>query len=382
MPTPNFIQIHALHNYTGTLLNRDDSGMAKTMPYGGIMRTRISSQCLKRHWRTAEGDYALSHIQPDPVRTKELAEAAIMKRVQEQLPDTDPELAKKLTQELNERLYGGKADDSKSRQPLLFGQNEVNFLSKRVAAILRDNQDPEQALNALKLLLDKKPEHDNFAVFRQSQAMPAGLIGAMFGRMMTSDPDANIEAAVHVAHAFTTHGEEKEIDYFTAMEELSSDPGAAHIGEVEINSGIYYVYLCVDVKALTANTTGQPPEDWLGSDRSIAAQTAANLVGQVATVSPGAKKGSTAPYGYAKYMTVEAGERQPRSLSSAYRTPSKPELRDAMDKLLREMDCNDENYGPHEVRKSMANIPEITGQHTLTQLVDWVRETVERGETQ
>jgi CRISPR system Cascade subunit CasC len=166
------------------------------------------------------------------------------------------------------------------------------------------------------------------------------------------------------------------------MEELSSDPGAAHIGEVEINSGIYYVYLCVDVKALTANTTGQPPEDWLGSDRSIAAQTAANLVGQVATVSPGAKKGSTAPYGYAKYMTVEAGERQPRSLSSAYRTPSKPELRDAMDKLRREMDCNDENYGPHEVRKSMANIPEITGQHTLTQLVDWVRETVERGETQ
>ena len=378
MPTPNFIQIHALHNYTGTLLNRDDSGMAKTMPYGGITRTRISSQCLKHHWRKAEGEYALSRIQPDPVRTKELAEAAIMRQVHEQLPDTDTELAKAIIQGLNERLYGPKGNE----QPLLFGQNEVNYLSDKITAILRENRNHDQAIKSVELLLDKKAEGDNFATFRQNQAMPAGLIGAMFGRMMTSDPDANIDAAVHVAHAFTTHGEEKEIDYFTAMEELSKDPGAAHIGEVEINSGIYYVYLCIDVRALTANTTGRPPEEWLQNDRSIAAQTVANLVGQVATVSPGAKKGSTAPYGYAKYMMVEAGERQPRSLSGAYRTPSKPELRDAAEKLRREVDCNDENYGPHEARKTMTNIPGETGEHTLTQLCDWIRETVARGETQ
>jgi CRISPR system Cascade subunit CasC len=378
MPAPNFIQIHALHNYTGTLLNRDDSGMAKTMPYGGVTRTRISSQCLKHHWRKAEGEYALTRIQPDPVRTKELAEAAIMSRVHEQLPDTDPELAKTIIQGLNERLYGPKGNE----QPLLFGQSEVNYLSDKITAILTENGNNDQAIKAVTLLLDKKAEGDNFAAFRQSQAMPAGLIGAMFGRMMTSDPNANIDAAVHVAHAFTTHGEEKEIDYFTAMEELSNDPGAAHIGEVEINSGIYYVYLCVDVRALTANTTGRPPEEWLQSDRSIAAETVANLVGQVATVSPGAKKGSTAPYGYAKYMMVEAGERQPRSLSGAYRTPSNPELRDAAEKLRGEVNCNDMNYGPHEARKTMANIPGESGEHTLTQLVDWVRETVARGETQ
>jgi CRISPR system Cascade subunit CasC len=356
--------------------------MAKTMPYGGIMRTRISSQCLKRHWRTAEGDYALSNIHPDPVRTKELADMAIISRVRQRMPDLEEDLVQMALNALNVGLYGPRGNDANNRQPLLFGQTEIEFLCDHTLNILRDNSNPENMTKAVAGLFDNKSQGPNFAAFRQSQAMPAGLIGAMFGRMMTSDTDANIDAAVHVAHAFTTHGEEKDIDYFTAMEELSTDPGAAHIGEVEINSGIYYVYLCIDVKALTANTTGQPPEDWMESDRSIAAQTAANLVGQVATVSPGAKKGSTAPYGYAKYMTVEAGERQPRSLSGAYRTPSKPELRDAMDKLRREMDCNDENYGPHEVRKSMANIPEITGQHTLTQLVDWVRETVERGETQ
>ncbi|MDE2780367.1 MAG: type I-E CRISPR-associated protein Cas7/Cse4/CasC [Chloroflexota bacterium] len=382
MTIPNFIQIHALHNYTGTLLNRDDSGLAKTMPYGGVTRTRISSQCLKRHWRTAEGMYSLSNIQPDPVRTKELAEAAVMEQVRQQITGIDEELAKAVVSELNTGLYGEKGNDPNSRQPLLFGRSEVDYLSRKVAGVLKDQCNHNQATAAVKGLFDRKAEGDNFAAFRQSQRMPAGIIGAMFGRMMTSDTDANIDAAVHVAHAFTTHGEEKEIDYFTAMEELSGEPGAAHIGETEINSGIYYVYLCVDVRSLVANTTGRPPEEWLKSDRAIAAETAANLVGLVATVSPGAKKGSTAPYGHAKHMTVETGEHQPRSLSGAYRTPSKPELRDALEKLREELECNDRNYGGSEVRRAMTNVPGENQDNTLTEIVQWVRQTVTEGEAE
>ena len=48
MPQPRFLQIHTLSPYTAALLNRDDSGLAKRLPYGGALRTRISSQCLKR----------------------------------------------------------------------------------------------------------------------------------------------------------------------------------------------------------------------------------------------------------------------------------------------------------------------------------------------
>ena len=57
MPTPRFLQIHTLHSYPAALLNRDDSGLAKRMPFGGAVRTRISSQCLKRHWRTAQDEF-------------------------------------------------------------------------------------------------------------------------------------------------------------------------------------------------------------------------------------------------------------------------------------------------------------------------------------
>ena len=32
------------------------------MPFGGAVRTRISSQCLKRHWRVAQDEFALRSI--------------------------------------------------------------------------------------------------------------------------------------------------------------------------------------------------------------------------------------------------------------------------------------------------------------------------------
>jgi CRISPR system Cascade subunit CasC len=62
MTQSRFIQIHWLASYPATLLNRDDSGFAKRLPFGDAMRTRVSSQCLKRHWRKVEGEWALSSI--------------------------------------------------------------------------------------------------------------------------------------------------------------------------------------------------------------------------------------------------------------------------------------------------------------------------------
>jgi len=63
MNAPRFLQIHTLHSYTAALLNRDDTGQAKRLTYGDTQRTRISSQCLKRHWRMAITDpYALQKL--------------------------------------------------------------------------------------------------------------------------------------------------------------------------------------------------------------------------------------------------------------------------------------------------------------------------------
>ncbi len=62
--TASFLEIHTLTSYPASLLNRDDAGFAKRIPFGGAVRTRVSSQCLKRHWRVYEGEHALKTI-PD-----------------------------------------------------------------------------------------------------------------------------------------------------------------------------------------------------------------------------------------------------------------------------------------------------------------------------
>ncbi len=49
-----FIQLHLLTAYPAANLNRDDTGAPKTVMLGGATRLRISSQSLKRAWRTSE----------------------------------------------------------------------------------------------------------------------------------------------------------------------------------------------------------------------------------------------------------------------------------------------------------------------------------------
>ena len=80
MTTPRFLQIHTLHSYPAALLNRDDSGLAKRMPFGGATRTRVSSQCLKRHWRIADDEFAVSNIDGsrDAVRSREIVTRSVM----------------------------------------------------------------------------------------------------------------------------------------------------------------------------------------------------------------------------------------------------------------------------------------------------------------
>ncbi len=75
MTTPRFLQVHTLHSYAAALLNRDDSGLAKRIRFGGVSRTRISSQCLKRHWRHAQvvDEKTGRKIKDDPHALQKLA---------------------------------------------------------------------------------------------------------------------------------------------------------------------------------------------------------------------------------------------------------------------------------------------------------------------
>ena len=114
----------------------------------------------------------------------------------------------------------------------------------------------------------------------------------------------------------------------------------------------------------------------LGDDTTLAGQVLHNLVYLIAEVSPGAKLGSTAPYGRASFMLLEAGDRQPRSLAEAYRDPCKPHIGPAVEALSSHLAALDEAYATGEARRvmSLANtqVPGAT-RGSLADLAGWVQ---------
>ena len=373
MPATRFLQIHTLHSYTAALLNRDDSGLAKRLPYGGVLRTRISSQCLKRHWRKAENDpHSLLAIDgsKQAYRSRELVTRMIIEPLKEKYPI---EVIDALEPEFQKAVYGGKADKGKqSRQTLLFGAPEIRWLAAEAEKLASQSENAKAAKEAVSTWA--KSFKENIKVLRETTALPGGFAAALFGRMVTSDPAANIEAPVHVAHAFTVHAAETESDYFTAMDDLKEDAddgGADTIQETELTSGLFYGYVVVDIPGLIKNCGGDADKD---SARKLAARVVHNLIYLIAEVSPGAKLGSTAPYDRASFLLLETGDRQPRSLAGAFRKAVEPDLDRAVEALGKHLSGLDQAYSTGETRKclSLASI-ELPGlaKASLPDLATW-----------
>ena len=373
---PRFLQLHWLASYPGTLLNRDDAGLAKRLPFGGTVRGRISSQSLKRHWRTAgrddvasaaENPWALQNLGvPMGVRTKKLVEERLVPALPKEVREDEEKLAA-VTDILFRLIYGKNAKDPQSRQALFFGEEEVSYLTKlagRLASMDEEGRKDEE-----------KAYKKNTETLREQAGIGAGgLESALFGRMVTSDPAANRDAAVHVAHAQTVQPLEQRLDFLTAVDDLAGDEetGAAGVFDTELTSGVYYGYLVVDLALLTANLNG---------DAGIAARVTEHLVHLVAEVSPGAKKGSTAPYAFAELMLAEVGARQPRTLANAFRraVPLRGDVfAEATGQLGEHLDKLDQAFGGGEARAQVAVDLPLEGAERLSldHLAAWCAEQV------
>ena len=416
MTIPRFLQIHTLHSYTGALLNRDDSGLAKRLPYGGVMRTRISSQCLKRHWRKAEDDpHALLKIEgakaAEAFRSREIVTIKVIDPLRSQF---SPQTVDMLDTLFQTQVYGEKGVDKKSRQTLIFGAPEVRWLAERARELAprieealanipnpsaeeksggkgkKGKKTPRSLPEEIEAIVKPWRENfsDNLKALREQAALNVGLASALFGRMVTSDPAANIDAPIHVAHAFTVHEEETEGDYFTAVDDLKreeDDGGADTIQETELTSGIFYGYVVIDVPGLVSNLTGCERKDWLSkeTDRTLPAEVVHNLIYLIAEISPGAKLGSTAPYGRAELVLVEAGDRQPRSLATAFRNPTEPKVADTTQRLKRHLEQMDKDYETGEARRALHCLNEDlprSQRASLRSLAEWARAAVVAGE--
>ena len=238
------IEIHMLKNYPPVNLNRDDSGSPKSCFFGGVQRGRISSQCLKRSWRTSE---IFKSVGSFGIRTRKLPEL-IEERLLEMGVGQDFAEAAKTAMTGIANKEGTTSKDGMTPQIVFYAKEEIDRVAQRVKEAIDADGD-------LKTFAKRKPK-DFTAMKDDARISPVSADIALFGRMVTSDYFMNIDASMQVAHAISTHAVNRESDYYTAMDDLlktGEETGAAMIGDTDYNSCCYYEYASLDTDILKEN---------------------------------------------------------------------------------------------------------------------------------
>ncbi|MET8779164.1 type I-E CRISPR-associated protein Cas7/Cse4/CasC [Nocardia sp. NPDC004654] len=303
-PAPRFLDIHLLQTMPYSNANRDDLGSPKTLIFGGTERTRISSQAWKRVTRhaveQATGTQAL--------RTRRVA----------------PQVSARL----QARGWSADAADTAGAQIL---RSAVTSAKKDGLAVEADGSSsvllylPTDALDALADLAEAHRDaiEGQVGVKKPVAVLPTAEVAAiltsrngsihLLGRMLAELPGGDVDGAVQVAHAFTTHGTEPQIDFFTAVDDVpSTSRGSGHMNSAEFSAGVFYRYANIDLQGLESN---------LGGDTAMARELVAAFLTAFATTVPTGKQNSTAAQTLPELIHLTVRADRPVSLAGAFEAP-------------------------------------------------------------
>lgn len=355
-----FVQIHLLTSYPPANLNRDDQGRPKTAKMGGFDRLRVSSQSLKRAWRTSDlfVEALGEHI---GTRTKRIGLDAAKEFEKAGIKQKDAIAWGK-------EIAGAFADTEAADKKDIYYET----LLKQSVHMTPEEYESVKALISVICAEKRKPQENELDFLRKKhQAVDV----ALFGRMLAvkGKPNFGMEAACQVAHAISVHPVVIEDDYFTAVDDLndgSEDAGAAHIGETGFAAGLFYSYICINRALLVEN---------LGGDEDLAQKAIKALIEAAVKVAPEGKQNSFGSRAYASYVLAEKGDQQPRSLSVAFLKPVTNQGIEgadfgtaAVDALIMQRNNMDAVYGPCADASCEINVFE--GKGTLAELLKFVAE--------
>ena len=339
-----FLQLHLLTAYPPANLNRDDTGRPKTCVFGGAPRLRISSQSLKRAWRTSDvfEDKFKDRLAK---RTQGLGRIVCDRLIDKGVPAERAEaIARTLAaivgapskkggdQTLTEQLVFLRPEEIKNFEQFADEIVASKDLQSEFEAASNDGEEggtdtedegsKKNKAKGSKKDKNKKLDSKRISELRKKLLQERGPNPdmSMFGRMLADSPQFNVEAAVQIAHALSTHKVAVEDDYYVAVEELKEriqreDSGASFIGVQEFAAGLFYLYACVDVDLLKRNLDG---------DAALAEDAIEALLKSAATVAPTGKQASFASRARATFVMAERGSQQPRSLAAAFLKPVSP----------------------------------------------------------
>ena len=241
-----FMDIYAVQNVPPSNINRDETGNPKTAQYGGVLRSRVSSQAWKRAMR--ETFKSLLDKKQLGVRTKNAVEL-IVKAMVDQRPESEDQAesyASLVLQATGVKVVAstraGAASGKPVTQYLIFiGNTEIGRLANIALEWMDQGMDPAKAP-------DSAMKKEVSGVFHGEQAVDI----ALFGRMLADAPDLNTDASAQVAHAISVDAIKPEYDYFTAADDFTEadNAGAAMIDSVGFNSSTLYRYATVNLDAL------------------------------------------------------------------------------------------------------------------------------------
>jgi len=273
--TQAFVDIHILQSVPPSCLNRDESGLPKTAVYGGVVRSRVSSQA----WKRATRSY-FNERRPDEnfgIRTRKLP-ALLVDRTIERLGEQaigHEERIVSLANTASAAIAGVKVPEASRSEA-----SEASDAEAGKSAPMSDKE--KKADRAKRIAESKKPLDMDAAVFVASCAIDAlvehivaaldsdsldtaamveeirsrrSLDIALFGRMVAKSTQLNVDAACQVAHAISTHRVAGESDFYTTVDDLSAEDenGSAMMGDIHFASSTLYRYASVDLANLSMN---------------------------------------------------------------------------------------------------------------------------------
>jgi CRISPR system Cascade subunit CasC len=336
-----FVELHIIQNFPPSNLNRDDLGQPKDTDFGGYRRARISSQCLKRATRYA-GQNPATGTKPIFERYTSVPLSRRTKLIVRALVDhlesqgKDKELATRISRIFAES-YAGKMDQKRKDETavLLYlsegEKGEIKWIVDHLleswdelGAYLNEYEKWEAKAKEAKANRKKAPAKPKCQVaddlvedlIKETHQRTSAPDIALFGRMLADKPETNIDAACQVAHAISTHAIDGRtpIDYFTAVDDLKTDPGAGFLDVAYFNSACFYRYARIDFGQLQKN---------LGGDHDLACRSVEAFLRASEAAIPTGKKNAFAHECRPSFMLAVLREKESDgwSLVNAFQKP-------------------------------------------------------------
>jgi CRISPR system Cascade subunit CasC len=310
-----FVDIHVLQTVPSSNINRDDTGRPKTGVFGGFTRARVSSQAWKKATRTDFAAYL--PLEDRGVRTRRIVEDLVSR-----MQAIEPALEKPEAIDLAKAVMGAAGIKFKAARARK-GDDTADPYDLSEYLLFVSNQ---QVDRLARLALDSRGGAVDKAAAKQAIDEHHGIEVALFGRMVADDTSINVDAAVQVAHALSTHVVEPEYDYYTAVDDKnvdSEDAAAGMIGVVEFNSSTLYRYSTINVDQLLEN---------LG-DADLAGRAVEAFVRSFVVSMPTGKQNTFANGTLPEAVVVQVRERRPVNLVGAFEVPVRANGTDAISTL-------------------------------------------------